>query len=543
MRRIKRFIGILLLGLFLPAGAQETDYFEWAKQMEIMASALEQLMNNYVEEPSPDKLMSEALKGMLSQTDRFTNFYDEERMFEQRLRRLGKSSGIGATVKNKKEGLSIREIFKGSPAENAGLQIGDLIIEINDKPLKDLNFNEKMALIKGKPGSELTLKIIRQGKTRKINLTRQVFERKAVTFYKLLDRNIGYVKLDKFTKNASLELKEAIVELKEQGAEKLVLDLRNNPGGLLDQAIKIVNFFIPKDSLVVYTRGRFSNYNKTYKTKNLPLDEKIPLVVLINKGSASASEIVSGTLQDYDRAVIVGDTSYGKGLVQRFFPLRYGTYIKITISKYYIPSGRQIQKIDYWHRDKQGRTKHYKTDKSKIFHTSKGRKVYEHGGITPDVIIRPDTLPPLVKSLVKEDLIFDFNTQYFYKHPQPDLSDEEKIYNQFLDYVKQNQDKIKTPAEKELEKTLKKAKKEKWPEDLLKALRHTSKTLNREQMAGLEKNEALKKIIIQRIISDLLLRYEGKKARKEYLLEHDKVLSGALEILNNMKRYHQILNP
>ncbi len=537
---------IFLLSLFIslyPAIAQQTDYFQWGKQIEIISAVTEELLNNYIEEPNAEILTNEAIKGLLKKTDRYTKYYDEQQMFEQRLRRSGKISGIGVSVRNKDKGLSIRDIFPGSPAEKSGLLIGDLIIEIDGKKLDSISYNAKLKLLKGKPGTTVKLKVKRLNKNQSFTLTRAIIEQKAVPLYKMLDNETGYIKLSRFTSKAYPEVLNALVDLKKNGARKIILDLRGNPGGLLSQAIKITSLFIPKSSLVTYTKGRFEKFNKEYHTQTDPIDEEIPLAVLINKNSASASEIVSGALQDYDRAVIVGDTSFGKGLVQRFFPLKYGTFVKITISKYYIPSGRQIQKIDYWHRDKYGNATKFKKDPSKVFYTENKRKVYEHGGITPDVSVRPEENPSLLKDLINNDYIFNFNTEFFHRNPDinpRDLKDD-KLLEKFINYLKTNKIDPKSETEKYLEKTLKKAEKDKISTDIYRHLKELNQKTDEADFDKMRQDAGMRKKILFYLKKDLILRYEGPAAYENYILQDDEIIRRAMEILKNGS-YDSILN-
>ncbi len=471
-----------LLGFIFPvfysaihAQQPAEDYFEWGRQMEIMASVMKQILNNYVETPNPEKMGTDAIKGMLSGTDRYTRFYDEQQMFEQRLRQSGKISGIGIRIRNHDDGLQIRDVMPGTPARKAGLLPGDIIIAIDGQDLKELTSQQKDKLITGKPGSTVKLKIRRGQKTFELEATRQIIDQKAVPYYGLLPGKTGYIHLRKFTRTAATEVQEALVDLKNQGAERIVLDLRDNPGGLLSQAIGTVNLFIPKGKLVVETRGRITKFNRQYHTKHSPIDENIPLFIWINGHSASASEIVSGALQDYDRAVIVGDTSFGKGLVQRYFPVKYGTYVKITISKYYLPSGRLIQKVDYWHRDNKGHTTRYARG-DKEFHTQSGRKVYEHGGIAPDRYVPSDTLLTVVKGLTKDDRFFPYFVDYIRHQSAPaspgDL-DENRLAAGFEKYLKKEHIELSAPWTKYLEKALKSARKNKAAKDQIRSLENT----------------------------------------------------------------------
>ena len=542
MKRLYWFA--LLLILLKQSNAQEDYYFQWAKQMEIMSSLSEKLLNNYIEKPNPEILMNDAIKGMLSETDRFTHYYTEQQMFDQRLRNMGKFSGIGVMVNNHRKGLAVIRVLPGSPAEKAGLKTGDIIRSTDGKRLDSLSYSAKKKLLSGKPGSEIELKLLRRGKTLTVKVKRAVIPQKTVPYYAMLDKTTGYIKLLRFSKNAGKEVQEAVVDLKNRGAKKLILDLRGNPGGLLNQALYVAGLFLPTGTLVVKTKGRFEKFDKEYHTKNTPMDTEMPLAVLINGNSASASEIVSGTLQEYDRAVIVGDTSYGKGLVQRFFPLKYGTYVKITISKYYLPSGRLIQKIDYWHRDAKGKPGLFRTKHEKTFYTKHKRKVYEHGGIAPDIISKNE-YAPIVKAIANQNYIFDFNTEYYYTHDKPEnpgtLAGEDLVPD-LVKYLQKNRLDPETTFEKKLEKNIRLAEKENIPSGLLENLRQVSARLDKEQLDTLLNNAGIRHQLNRLIISDLMLRYFGPEAQYQWLLRDDETVKKALEILGDEKRYGEVLD-
>jgi len=541
MKRRNSFIAVLLSVFLLSAYAQETDYFELGKQLEILSAVSSTLLDNYIEAPNMELLTNEAVKGMLSGTDRYTSFYTEQQMFDQRLRRAGKMSGIGVKVRNKEKGLSIRDIIPDSPAEKAGLMPGDLIVEIEGKKLDDLSAKARMNLLKGKPGTQVRIKVKRRDRTLSFNLKRAVIEQKAVPFYTMLEGQTGYIKLNRFSSKAYDEVLDALMELKKRGARSLILDLRDNPGGLLSQAVKITSLFIPKGELVVSTRGRFEKFDKEYRTRTTSADEKIPLAVIVNNRSASASEIVAGALQDYDRAIIVGDTSYGKGLVQRFYPLKYGTYLKVTISKYYIPSGRQIQKIDYWHRDKKGKATVYKQDSSRVFYTRNGRKVFEHGGITPDVILPGDTLNELIKDLRNKDALFDFATEYFYaRHKDTSAySDPLFVAEAFMRYLKRHEIDPQTASEKYLEKAINKLG-EKDASPLYEKLRTLSGEIDQEDFRRLTRDPVIRHQLTKLLLTELIRRRKGTEAAEQYQIRDDPVVKRAIRILQS-EEYRNIL--
>jgi len=526
--RLKHFFWIGLI-IWWPLRAQQnTDYFEWGRQMELIAAVMEQVLNNYVETPNAEQLGTDAIKGMLKHTDRYTRFYDEQQMFDQRLRQSGHVSGIGVRVRAVDGGLQIREVLHDTPARKAGLMPGDTIVAIDSTFLQGLSAAQKDRLIKGKPGTDVHLLVKRGHDTLSFNIRRRMLDRKAVPYAAMLDDRTGYIRLRKFSKGASREVQDALVDLKNQGARQIILDLRGNPGGLLSEAINTVNLFIPKGKLVVETKGRLEKFNRKYFTKRSAIDEDIPLTVLINNRSASASEIVSGTLQDYDRARILGDTSYGKGLVQRFFPLKYGTYVKITISKYYLPSGRSIQKRDYWHRDREGKVTRYRADTTAFF-TEKGRKVYEHGGIAPDIFIPSDTLMPEVKYLSVKDLLFGFTVDYIRRHKapaSPAALDEHRLADQYISYAARHHLPFKTLWIEQLEKALETARSQKASATQLADLEQTLKRAEKEAEARLRRGRAHRQlgILLKRL---LIQHYWGDRALAEYDVKNSPVVKRA----------------
>jgi carboxyl-terminal processing protease len=356
--------------------------------------------------------------------------------------------------------------------------------------------------------------------------------------------DIGYIRFVKFNQKASSQTKKALLDLKMQGAKKIIIDVRGNPGGLLNEVVKIVNFFVPKGKVVVTTKGRFEKYNKTYLTKNESVDEEIPLVVLVDNHAASASEILSGSLQDYDRAVIVGDTTYGKGLVQRTFKLKYGTYMKQTISKYYIPSGRLIQRIDYWHHDKSGKPLMMSANlKEKDFKTANGRTVHNLGGVIPDIVIETEVKQSLIKYLVSKNILFDFATWYYYNNPKPESADKFALTNHdfelFLKYLHQHDINPKSTSEIMLTKAYEKAKKTKQKEVILKQYEKLLDAYTQTDEQILRQN---KDKILDLLNRDLIYRYFYIDGFTKYELQNDPVIKKAITILNNMTTYHRILN-
>jgi len=457
------------------------------------------------------------------------------------MRQEGHFGGLGINIKLQDSAIVVTNIFKNSPAAK-DLIIGDKIIEIEGKKIYELERKVASNLLKGPAGSKVSIVIERNGKILNKNIERADIALDAVTATEL-DGDIGYVRFVKFNKKASQQVKKAIIDLKKQGAKKLIIDVRGNPGGLLDQVVKIVNFFIPKNKIVVTTKGRFEKFNRSYLTKNESLDEEIPVVILVNNRSASASEILSGSLQDYDRAVIIGDTTYGKGLVQRTFSLKYGTYMKQTISKYYIPSGRLIQKIDYWHRDKNGKPLLMSDNLTeKDYKTTNGRTVHNLGGIIPDIVLVNNPNQSIIRDLEKKNYLFDFVTWYYYHQPQPADSSvvqlKDKDFKLFLNYLKQNRIQPKSSAEVQLENAYKKAQKEQQPKEVLQNYKDLLATYQQANQKILEEN---KSYILDKINRDLNNRYFGIEGLTKYNLQQDPVILKAKEVLNNLSTYNQIL--
>jgi len=449
----KLLIPVIAISILLTGTAFKSDFFEIAKQIEIFTTLFKELNMNYVDETNPGDLMDTAIKGMLNDLDPYTRFLNEQDVEAARINNTGDYTGIGATVRTLKDKLLIMEPFKDYPADKAGLKAGDEIIKVED--INIIYFKENAGdLLKGAPGSKVNVTFLRQGKTKIATITRQEVEVNAVSLFSMIDEKTGYVALTKFNSKAAFETSSAIKELKAEGAERLILDLRGNPGGLLGEAIKIVNLFVPKGQLVVTTKSKIEKYNKTYVTQNEPLDTKIPLVVLIDGGSASASEIVSGSLQDLDRAIIIGSRSFGKGLVQRPKKLTYGTQVRITISRYYTPSGRCIQALDYWHRDDNGEAVRVKKENYNEFKTKNGRSVFDGGGIEPDIEIALSKHAPITKVLIDNNYIFNYATSFYYNNSVADLNTfklSDSDFNDFKAYLKSNNFAFQTKTEKALD--------------------------------------------------------------------------------------------
>jgi carboxyl-terminal processing protease len=518
----------------------KSDFFEIAKQLEIFTTLFKELNMNYVDETNPAALMDTAINAMLEDLDPYTHYWNEQEVQAARIDNAGEYTGIGATVGIKADKIVILEPYKDYPADKAGLKAGDEIIKIGNIAVE--YFSEDAGeLLKGAPNSKVALTFKRRGETKTTSLTRGAVEIKAVPFYKLLEGNTGYIVLSQFNRNASAETAEALRELKEQGAEKIILDLRGNPGGLLSEAINVTNIFVPQGELITSTKSAVEKYNQTFSTIRKAIDTEIPLAVLINGRSASASEIVAGSLQDLDRAVILGARSFGKGLVQRPKDLTYGTQLKVTISRYYTPSGRCIQALDYRHRDEEGNALRYSAKDYNEFKTRNGRKVYDGGGILPDIKLETSEFSDITNALLLKNAIFDYATNYYYTHKletPEDFSFTEKDYSDFKDYLKSNGFEYQTATEKELEDVVAAAEKEGYQQNLSEELKSIKEAISnsKEQALNLKKAE-----IMSLLSEEIIKRYFYKEGLYEYYVKKNPEILKAKEILQDKAQYQNIL--
>jgi len=537
----KQLLTFFFLFTFYIVGAQN-PYFDISKQMEIYNDLLKKLSTNYIDEINFGDLIQKSNRKMLNRLDRFTTYYDEQGILDQKMRQEGHFGGMGISIQVRDSLILITRIYKDSPAANEGLQVGDQIIEIENQKVSEMDRKVASSILRGEKGSKISLVISRNEKIINKKITRNDIPLNAVTSTKLVG-DIGYIRFVKFNQKAASQTKLALLDLKKQGAKKIIIDVRGNPGGLLNEVVKIVNFFVPKGKVVVTTKGRFAKYNKTYLTKNESIDEEIPIVILVNNHSASASEILSGSLQDYDRAVIIGDTTYGKGLVQRTFKLKYGTYMKQTISKYYIPSGRLIQKIDYWHRDKNGKPLLMRANlPEKIYQTTNGRTVHNLGGVIPDIVMENEINNPLVQDLLKQNTLFDFATWYYYNKEKPvsasgfALNDSD--FELFLAYLKQHDIYPQTITEKAIKKSYEKALKEKQSNKIIDTYKMLMEAYSQENLKTIQAHKAQ---IIDLIARDLVYRYFYIDGYTEYILQKDPMIVKAKKILDDSLQYHKIL--
>jgi len=536
----KLIIPVLAVVIFFSTTAFKNDFFEIAKQIEIFTTLFKELNMNYVDNTNPGDLMDTAIKSMLEDLDPYTRFYNEQDVEASRINNAGDYTGIGAKVLTLKDKLVIVEPYKGYAADKVGLKAGDEIIKVDNVTVADFK-DDAANLLQGAAGTEVNVTYKRQGKTNTIKIIRESLEIKAVPHYSMVDEKTGYVVLRKFNSKASAETISAIRALKNQGATQLILDLRGNPGGLLNEAVNVTNIFVPQNQLVVTTKSKVKKYNKTYYTQRDPIDTEIPLVVLVDGSSASASEIVSGALQDMDRAVVVGTRSFGKGLVQRPKTLTYGTQMKITISRYYTPSGRCIQALDYWNRDENGKATRTKKENYNAFKTKNGRDVFDGGGVQPDIEIKFSKQTPITKAILNENLIFNFSTNYFYENKVENLTSFElsdSDFKAFKSYLKTTGFNFETRTEKALNEAVKVAKEEELDDVINTEYKDLNSALQTYKSKAIDGNKTqLKSLITDEIIK----RYFYSEGLYLYYTANNNEIKKALSILNNPSQYAGIL--
>ena len=537
----KRIVLVAVAGiLFFGTASFKSDFFEIAKQIEIFTTLFKEINMNYVDETNPAELMDTGIKAMLSDLDPYTNYWNEQDVEAARINNSGEYTGVGALVKYNGKVLTIVETYKDYPADKAGLKAGDEITKVGDISVADFEENAG-DLLNGTVNSTVNITYKRQDQVKTTQLTRGSVDIKAVPFYKLMEDKTGYIVLSRFNAKASSETARALKDLKNQGAENIILDLRGNPGGLLAEAINICNIFIDKGELITSTKSVIEKYNRSYLTQKEPIDTKIPLVVLINGRSASASEIVAGAIQDLDRGVVVGARSFGKGLVQRPKELAYGTQVKITISRYYTPSGRCIQALDYRTRDADGKAVRTRVEDYNEFKTRSGRKVYDGGGILPDVQLESSNYSNITNALLLDDAIFNYATDYYYNNNLKNSTDfkfTESDYSDFKNFLNTRGFNYKTETEKELEKVLLAAEMEGYSENIIDEYKNITTELERQKKKELEDK---KPEIISLLTDEIIKRYFYKEGLYEYYVSHNPEILKARAILSNPNEYSKLL--
>ena len=539
---MKKYILTLLIGSLGLLAFKAEDYFEVSKSLDIFSEVYREVNTTYVDEVKPGELIRAAIDGMLKSLDPYTNFYSEAQAEDYRFQVTGTYAGIGSTIRTIGDYVYIESPVDGFAAHKAGLLPGDKILAVDGKDMKGKNSGEVTDFLKGKSGTTFQLTIERVGEGEIVkDITRENIKMKNVPYFGIIENNIGYVKLTGFTPNAGREVRDAVVKLKEQGAKSIALDLRGNGGGLLHEAINIVNVFVPRGETIVITKGKSKKDTKVYKTLNTPVDTEIPVVVLIDKGSASASEIVSGSLQDLDRAVLVGRNSFGKGLVQVTKRLTYNTSMKITTAKYYIPSGRLIQRLDYGNKVN-GKAIAVADSTKKEFKTKNGRNVTDGEGIQPDINIAGQKYSKLAQSLIKNNLLFKYANLYRSENEQIveplafNVSDEE--YEDFKKFIAGKEYHYTTRTEEQLEKLVKRSETDEYYDLLKEELEKLKSALEASKEADIDnKKDEIKELIEYEIIK----RYYFERGKVEATFDDDVDWGKTKEILVDITKYSAVL--
>jgi carboxyl-terminal processing protease len=543
MSKIKKWIlGIFVVISIAVSAAFQSDFFEIAKQIDIYTTLFKELNMYYIDEINPAKITNNAVNHMLSNLDPYTRYYDEQGVEDARIRATGDYGGIGAVSRFSNKALTIREVMKNSPAEKAGIKPGDKILKVGDISVSDFDEEGISALLNGLPNTKVNLQIERQNKVFQVDVVRKKIEINPVPFYTMLNAEVGYISFTTFNEKASTQLKDAFLTLKDEGMKKLIIDVRSNPGGLLNEAVKITNFFIPKDKVVVTTKAKVEKWSEMFKTREEPLDLEMPIAILINNRSASASEILAGSLQDYDRAVIIGEQSFGKGLVQRYLPLSYGAQMKITISKYYTPSGRCIQELDYTNRDDKGNIPKFSDFGREKYKTEKGRTVYGGGGIFPDVEIEKPKTTETTEILLNSDAFFNFATNFFYKNTS--ISEPSKFnlkeadYNDLKNYLSTHQTDFETKTETAFKSANEKAGADNLSGNLSKSYESLLLNIYEEKLKELDKNKVE---ILDKLTDEIVKRYYYEEGVYKQKATFDTTILKAVSVLNNTSFYKKIL--
>ncbi len=546
MKKIKILgLSILAIGLLSAAIPNKDRYFEIVKNLDIFATLYKEVNAYYVDDVNPSLVMRTGIEAMLASLDPYTNYIPEDDIENYRTAATGEYAGIGALV-DKKNGVStIIMPYEGFAADRAGLKIGDEILEINGVEITGMTADQTKQLLNGQAKSEITLKVNRYGvdKPFEVKLNREKVTVKNVPFHGMVDESIGYMKLTDFTSKAGNEVKSALLELKEQGAEKIILDVRGNPGGLLNEAVNICNVFIEKDQEVVTTRGKLDEWTQLYNTLNLPTDTDIPLVVLINSSSASASEIVSGVMQDYDRGVLIGRKSFGKGLVQQTRPLAYNSQLKVTTAKYYIPSGRCIQALDYSNRNPDGSVGSVPDSLKSEFTTAVGRKVYDGGGVDPDIEVAKIEYAPVTKSLMENDLLFHYATKYHFDNEEISEPKEFRLkdaeYDQFKSWLKKQKFSYQTELEKQLTKLKKVALEDIHKKTVEPAIKALEQKIQETKTRDLETYRSEIQMLLEQ---EIATRFYLERGNIESTFDKDPDILKAVEVLSDLEQYNKLLS-
>ncbi|HPE77488.1 MAG TPA: S41 family peptidase [Draconibacterium sp.] len=549
MKRKRIWIGIVIIvaaGFGFYSFTQDEKNFEMAKSLEIYHTLFRELNMFYVDEVDPNKLVKTSIDDMLSSLDPYTNYISEDQIEDFRFMTTGEYAGIGALISKQNNKIVIAEPYEGFPAQKFGLKAGDVLLEVEGKSTSDMNTEDVSSLLKGPANKPVKIKYERYGEKKPVtvDVVREKISIDAVPYFGMLDNTTAYIRLSSFTDNCSSDVKKAFLELKKNNPHSLVLDLRGNPGGLLNEAVEIVNLFVPKGSEIVSTRGKVTQWDKVYKATSNPIDTTIKIAVLTNSGSASASEIVAGAIQDLDRGIIVGTRTFGKGLVQTTRDLSYNTKLKVTTAKYYIPSGRCIQALDYSHRNEDGSVGTVPDSLISEFTTKKGRKVYDGGGVVPDIKLENESLSSLSIALITKFMVFDFATKFSNENAAIASPEEfevtDDIYKQFISFVKENNFVYESESEEELDDLISHAKKEKYyglAQSEFEALK-AKLTPNFDKDAT-DFSDEIKELLTDEIVS----RYYYQKGAIRAAIHDDKGIKKAIEELNSETAYAGYFKP
>jgi len=544
MTQKTKVIAIATVALSLFSFTIGGKYFEISKNLDLFVSLYAELNTYYVDDLDTEELMEEGINAMLQSLDPYTVYYPEEEMEGYNMQMTGKYGGIGSLINKSEEYVIISEPYEGFPAQKAGLVAGDRIIEINGESFVGKQSDDVSKVLRGAPGTEVTLTIEkpRTGERSTIKLVREEVEIKSVPFAGMVDNNIGYIRLTSFTNDCSKDVKEALANLnKDNDLKGVILDLRGNPGGLLQEAVNISNLFIERGKEVVKTKGRIREWEKTFKTRFSPVDTEMPIVVLTSRGSASASEIVSGVIQDYDRGVIIGERTFGKGLVQSTKDVGYNAKLKLTTAKYYLPSGRCVQAIDYSGKYKDGSDKIPDSLRT-AYKTTNDRIVYDAGGVDPDIKVEAEELSQIVISLIRKQLVFDFSSDFVAKNATiasaRDFKITDAIFDDFVGFIADKEYDYKTQSEELLKDLKENAEKEKYYESIKQEITQLETKIKHDKEKDLYKYKGQIKEYLE---SEIVTRYHHQKGRIEATLDDDPFVMEAAKVLNNTAQYNKIL--
>lgn len=548
-KKLKRIgVGLVIVGggVLFAFSTPGEKYFDIAKSLDIFATLFKEVNTHYVDEVDPKKLVETGIVGMLQQLDPYTDYISEESRDAFSIQTTGQYAGVGALVGIVNKKTVITNPYLGFAAYRAGLKVGDELISVDGKNVQGKQSFDVTLLLKGNPNTDVSVEVKRYGlkENLKVKLTREKIKITNIVFQGMIDTDLGYIKLDEFTPGAADEVEQAVTKLKLSGAKKLILDLRDNPGGSLFEAINIVSTFLPKGKEVVSTKGKLEEWNKTYHTLNNPIDTEIPLVVLTSGGSASASEIVAGSLQDYDRAVLVGQKTFGKGLVQTTRQIAYNAQVKITTAKYYIPSGRCIQALDYAHRKSDGSVEKFPDSLKREFKTKAGRKVYDGAGLDPDVVVKQEEFSSLLVELVNEGYIFEYASKYCGENPTPpaslkDFKISETEYKKFIDWVKEQRFIHTSEVEKKANELFASAKSEKFYDAIKAPLTELQNKITQNRASDWSRYRTEIAAVLEEQIG---FHYRLTAGQIEVSLPHDKEIAEAKKILADPAYYKKILS-